>query len=128
MCVCVYVCVLQVAVQMLSPKAEFSDAQRAIVLRALGNVSRYVRKQNFWSRSCTLLTYRRILIVSSAADTIKTYDYVLGALVAPYIEETDAPILLRAALMCFPYIRHPVAEVTDFVMYVCSRDTFMELS
>ncbi len=76
----------EVAVELLKAKAPFSESQRAAVLRALSSVA---------SESPEM------------QSQVKAFDYVLGPLLAPYIEDTDSPLLLRAAVRCFPFIRHP---------------------
>jgi hypothetical protein len=39
-------------------------------------------------------------------DAIRSYDYALGPLLTPFIEESNDAVLVRAALRCFPAIRH----------------------
>jgi len=81
-----------VMVEMLKLKAPYSTVQKAILLRGLGTVA--------GERPAELVQYH----------------YVLGPLIAPYIEDQNErrdrkePILLRAALSCFPHVRQPQAE------------------
>jgi hypothetical protein len=45
-------------------------------------------------------------LARAETEKIQTYDYALGPLIMPFIEEQEDPVLLRAAIPCFPFIRH----------------------
>jgi hypothetical protein len=59
---------------------------QAVMLRALGDLARL------------------------EAEQIKSFDYSLGPLLTPYIEDQTDAVLVRAALRCFPVIKHSNPE------------------
>ncbi len=99
--------VTDVATMFLGPKSAMSVTQKAVMLRALGKLARV------------------------ETEKVQTYDYALGPLIMPFIEEQEDPILLRAAIPCFPFVRHSnsaLFQATSRRMFTLSTYDDREIS
>ena len=99
---------MEVATLFLGPKSHMSVSQKVRTRTGVEVVALWlvVRLTLCFSPRQAVMLRALGKLARLETDKIQTYDYMLGPLVMPYIEDQEDPVLLRAAITCFPYIRH----------------------